>query len=136
MKNMKKRLISLLLTVVIIFSMTSPASAAKTYSASAALAYAKAHWDDGIGECAAFVSACLKAGGCEQKYLSNGATTMARLLKTSPYGTWLELAFETDGNIKVSKNSDKLSAGDPVFYNCPTCNKDTTNGKLTPHPFV
>lgn len=37
---------------------------AKTgYNASAAVAYADAHWDDGVGLCAQFVCDCLEAGG-------------------------------------------------------------------------
>ena len=34
-----------------------------TYDATAAVAYANAHWDDGVGLCAEFVSNCLAVGG-------------------------------------------------------------------------
>jgi len=34
-----------------------------SYNASAAIQYADAHWNDGVGLCAHFVSSCLKAGG-------------------------------------------------------------------------
>ena len=39
------------------------AQAAAVYNADNALAYAKAHWNDGKGICAEFVSDCVRAGG-------------------------------------------------------------------------
>jgi hypothetical protein len=34
-----------------------------SYNPTAAIEYAKIHWDDGKGLCAEFVSDCLRAGG-------------------------------------------------------------------------
>jgi hypothetical protein len=36
-----------------------------TYDPDAAVTYANAHWDDGVGLCAQFTSACLQAGGLD-----------------------------------------------------------------------
>lgn len=60
------RTLSLILSVAVTLSVICvaviPASAA-VYDAAAAISYAKAHWNDGKGECAEFVRDCLKAGG-------------------------------------------------------------------------
>lgn len=74
---MKHKIVSLLLILSLLlaaFPVISPSAAemrlAETpqserpaYNIAAATSYAVAHWDDGIGECAQFVSTCLAAGG-------------------------------------------------------------------------
>ncbi|MBQ2422446.1 MAG: hypothetical protein II286_00655, partial [Clostridia bacterium] len=66
LKKILKRTLSVVLTLCIMLSVFAvgilPASA-EGYDPSAALAYAKAHWNDGKGLCAEFVRDCLRAGG-------------------------------------------------------------------------
>lgn len=122
MKTVKKFL-SLVLVLIMCFSvipmtdMGIEASAAN-YDASAALAYAAAHWNDGVGLCAEFVSNCLKAGGL--KSWSNGCTRLMNQMVANGEGSRLKL--NTSGNyISASNNNGKFSLGDPVFWRCDSC---------------
>lgn len=118
MKNLQKRLVSLVFSMVLCFAFALPVQAASSYNANAALSYAKKHWNDGKGLCAEFISDCLKAGGCSGVY-SKGASSMVNLLKKSNYGTWYKLTVDKDGYIPVNQNQGKLSPGDPIFFYCP-----------------
>ena len=65
-KRYLKSALSLTLTLIMVLTMFSVAVvtvSAEGYDPTAALAYAKAHWNDGKGECAEFVRDCLRAGG-------------------------------------------------------------------------
>lgn len=90
------------------------------YDANAAVAYAKAHWDDGVGACATFVSSCLAAGGCDA--WSSNVTELRNKLVNGGWGT--EYVLTKSGSaIYQSQNEGKLSAGDPIFYYCNKCGK-------------
>ena len=116
-----------LVTIILIVSssigQTMTAFAATAYDASAALAYAEAHWDDGQGLCAEFVSQCIKAGGSTA--WSASCTALRSQLLSSGWGTEYELALQSDMSIKASDYTGKLAPGDVVFYYCPGC----TDGK-------
>jgi len=63
---MKKRILSFAMAIVMICAMlpaVTPQVNAAMYNATDAVAYANAHWSDGKGLCAEFVSDCLAAGG-------------------------------------------------------------------------
>jgi len=119
---MKKRIISLMLTVCLLCSaipaVTMQASALSWYSASA-LDYGAAHWNDGVGLCAEFVSKCVQAGG------------IAMPTKTGTGGVWktltqmtglpmLQLGLDAKGNATQGLNGDNLQAGDVVVQYCNT----------------
>ena len=53
------------LLVAILLPVTSVQAEAAGYDANAAVAYAAAHWDDGVGVCDQFIKACLQAGGID-----------------------------------------------------------------------
>lgn len=92
---------------------------AADYNASAALSYAAAHWNDGVGLCAEFVSNCLKAGGLES--WSTGCTRLMNQLETNSEGVLIRL--NTSGNyISAYNNEGNFSLGDPVFWRCDNCN--------------
>ena len=50
------------------------AGAVSDYNPTAAVNYAAGHWNDGVGKCASFVSACLKAGGHRRRKRNGGGT--------------------------------------------------------------
>lgn len=91
------------------------------YNRAAALAYAKAHWNDGKGLCAEFVSDCLRAGGISNAW-AVGCTTLDKKLCKLQGVTKTKLNVESDGSIKVSKNKDaNITAGDILILYCPGC---------------
>ncbi len=119
--NLKKVLATVLSLVLLICSLplgTFVVSAAG-YNSSAAVTYAAGHWNDGVGACATFVSNCLSAGGCTA--WSSGVSDLRNKLINGGWGT--EYLLTKNGqSIYESQNSGKLSAGDPIFYYCSTCN--------------
>lgn len=123
---MTKRLLCVVMAIVFAVCCVPGAQAAKTskstYKADDALAYAKAHWNDGKGLCAEFVSDCLKAGGVDDVY-ERRVIDLYNQLKDKGWGTVykLELTGGTSGRISMSANKDKVKAGDPVFFQCNVC---------------
>ncbi len=97
------------------------AFAAKTYNRDAAVAYAKAHWNDGKGLCAEFVSDCLKAGGCT----AWNKTVKPLLDELNGWGTLYTVADGTTNskNWKLNKSACNFDVkpGDVVFFYCRTC---------------
>lgn len=122
---MKRKIISLMLAVCILVGLVpvwQVEASAANYNASAALAYASAHWDDGVGLCAEFVSNCIKAGG-SSCYSSSGSTLYNQLVNSGT-GTAYDLALvKTSGgvSVKASNYSDRLSPGDVVWFYCSGC---------------
>lgn len=123
---MTKRLLSVAMAMFFVFSCIPGVQAAKTskstYKSDKALAYAKAHWNDGKGLCAEFVSDCLEAGGVDDVY-ERRVVNLFNELKNKGWGTAykLELTGGTSGRISMSANKGKVSAGDPVFFQCNVC---------------
>ncbi|MBQ3075346.1 MAG: hypothetical protein IJC26_04690 [Clostridia bacterium] len=71
---MKKRIISFFLAIVMVLGIIPPfdgIAANYSYDPNAAVSYAKAHYNEGKGLCAEFVSDCLKAGGFTAVYNVN-----------------------------------------------------------------
>lgn len=125
-KKIRKKLsvvLALVMTMMGCFFGEVTAVAATVYDAKAALTYAAAHWNDGKGQCAEFVSNCINQGGCSA--WSRSCTDLRRQLLNSGMGTEYELKLQSDMSIKASDYEGKLAAGDVVFYYCGGC----TDGK-------
>ena len=128
MKVLSKRIVSLVLTLVMVVSLipmgTLLASGA-SYNASSAISYANAHWNDGVGLCAEFVSKCLSAGGItipnkscyssSQKSYANNSGTLDSY--TNPYkcSAALLLYLSERYTIITNPSSSQISLGDVVF---------------------
>lgn len=52
----------------------------KSYDADGAVAYGKAHWDDGVGLCAPFISRCITEGGNITEYTESSTAITLQLL--------------------------------------------------------
>lgn len=127
---MKKKIISLLTTLVIVVGLigvmpTVSAGAAGTYNVSSAVSYANTHWNDGVGLCAEFVSKCLSAGGIsipnksyysssKQSYENNSGTLGSY---TNPYRCSAALLVYLSEKYTVIKNpkSSDIEIGDIAF---------------------
>ncbi len=95
------------------------ADSAAKYNPGAALEYARNHWDDGKGLCSEFVSRCINQGGCSAYSIS--CTSLRSQLISSGMGTEYEIKLSAGQTINMNNYSGKISAGDVVFYYCPTC---------------
>ena len=105
------------LLVAILLPVTSVQAEAAGYDANAAVAYAAAHWDDGVGVCDQFIKACLQAGGIDIQ--AGGVEPLRSALIDVGYGSAVELSQDKDRPyISWSKNSAKLSVGDILFFYC------------------
>jgi len=93
--------------------------AASVYNPSAALEYARNHWNDGVGLCSEFVSRCINNGGCSA--FSKSCTALRSQLLNSGMGTEYEINLSTGQTINMNNYSGKITAGDVVFYYCPSC---------------
>lgn len=90
---------------------------AYTYDPDAAIAYAKNHWNDGVGLCARFVSDCLKAGGFTGAY-SGSVTTLVSQLE--PYGTKITCSgWSAGAALKATMFNGTLSKGDVIIWQGP-----------------
>lgn len=90
-----------------------------SYNPQAALDYAAAHWNDGKGLCAEFVSDCIKAGGLSS--WSTSGTALHNQLVKSGVGKEYTIKLNSDKSISMSSYSGKISPGDPVFFYCDNC---------------
>lgn len=131
MKQTIQKALNILLALCIIFTILPiPASAASSYNAGNAVAYAASHWNDGVGLCAEFVSNCLRAGGlsswnreCTNLYnqLNNEVVGGARIASVQ--------YLTTSGDyIRTSDNAGKISKGDVLFWLCSGCPTDSVGG--------
>ena len=95
------------------------AAGSADYNAKKAVEYADAHWNDGVGLCAAFVARCLKAGGLD--FMQKGFGIVDNLisrLKKQDYVTVNKLTYN-----KAYKDDSVIALGDPMAYYCTTCKK-------------
>ena len=98
-----------------------PAQAA-SYNADKALAYAKAHWNDGQGLCAEFVARCAIAGGANISVIKTTTSCYNAISKaTGVSGQTLRLA--SDGYAYKKDNGSILAPGDVVLQWCNTHQK-------------
>lgn len=84
------------------------------YDRAAAVQYAKAHWNDGEGLCAEFVSRCLNAGGLLLS--TDSSSALALLLLNSRLGCGEFVAVSGDRTVKLP---DYAEAGDIAELFCP-----------------
>jgi uncharacterized repeat protein (TIGR02543 family) len=92
---------------------------AASYNIDKAEEYAKAHWNDGVGLCADFCSACLRAGGIDVNI--SGTRTLKNFLVDRGYASVYLLTTAQGVNLRWSSYSDKVSPGDIIINYCPTC---------------
>lgn len=122
---MTKRLLcsvlAILLTIGIFPLVTTKSSAAGCYNAKASLEYAKDNWNSGVGLCADYAAACLRAGGIDVP--GGRVITLYNDLVSGGYGKVykLKLTNGKSGSINLASNSGKVKAGDPIFYYCNVC---------------
>ena len=88
------------------------------YNPVLAIKYASEHWNDGVGKCASFVSACLNAGGCNAS--SALVSNLLNALTNGGYGTRYQITTSSYYAYE-SQNKNILSAGDPIFFYCSKC---------------
>ncbi|MBR5179526.1 MAG: RICIN domain-containing protein [Lachnospiraceae bacterium] len=125
---MKKRIVAVLMVIIMsagfmpLFVTSEKVQAATNYNRDKALEYAAAHWNDGKGLCAEYVSNCIKAGGISSSVAwSKGCTTLITQLKKSGLGSAHEISLKSDMSIKASDYEGILSSGDIIFYYCDGC---------------
>ncbi len=100
------------------------ASAAKfgeRYDADAAVSYAVAHWDDGVGVCDQFVKACLKAGGVE--ILAGDVDPVKDALVDAGLGKLCNMKISADGVHALETENPGIQAGDVLFLYCEKCGR-------------
>ena len=94
---------------------------AARYDAQAAVAYAEAHWDDGVGVCDEFVKTCLKAGGVE--ILAGGVDPLKDALLDAKLGSAQQLNISEDGVHALKSENANVQAGDIIFFYCEKCQR-------------
>lgn len=128
---MKRKMISILLAAVLVVTLT-PINAAVTFGASAAdyssskaLSYAKNHWNDGKGDCVAFVRACVEAGGIPKesgRTYNYTAKQYRDYLVKNNYAEVFKLSadyyYGDFQGIKAEDNQGKIAPGDIILYHC------------------
>lgn len=128
---MKKKVFSLLLTITLsmLFLPTARVSvygaSAIHYNSAKALTYAENHWNDGKGDCVAFVRRCVEPAGIPRDsnrtynytakqykdYLVKNGYAVVYKLKTSIY-------YGDYHGIKEDDNKGKIAPGDIILYRC------------------
>ena len=120
---MKKRILSLLIVLVLVCGLIPPVKveAAVSYSVSKAMDYAKAHWNDGQGLCAEFVSRCVIAGGVNMS-VQTGTGPCYRAIESATGLKRQDLKLNSAGYATKELNGNNLAAGDVVVQFCKTHN--------------
>lgn len=123
---MVKRIFSFLLAVCLMLTLMPAvipqANAAATYSVSDAIAYAAAHWNDGVGLCAEFVSRCVRAGGIDINVITTTTSCANAITNATGVGR-VELKLNSSGYATKALNGDNLAEGDVVIQYCKTHGK-------------
>ena len=125
MKNRVKKSLSLLLAVIMMICAVPVIGDGASYNVTAAVNYANAHWNDGVGLCAEFVSRCLNAGGISipnYSYYSSGTKSYANNSGTlgsytNPYTCSASLLLYLSEKYKIITNpsNSDIDVGDVVF---------------------
>lgn len=128
-KMVKTRIMSVVMAVMMGLSMLmvqyvagadkNVEAANYSYNVEAAMEYAEAHWNDGVGLCAEFVSKCVQAGGINIP--TKAVTTDCFWAVASATGvSKQELVLASNGYAYKNDNVGKLSRGDIVMQRCYT----------------
>ncbi len=118
-----KKIVSMVICLCILCSAASVSvSAVYDYDPTKALSYAKAHWNDGVGMCAEFVSKCVVAGGVKIGTIYTAGNCFKAIINNSK-ATKHQLTLDSKGRAMKSSNSSILNAGDVVVQYCTTCGK-------------
>lgn len=118
-------LIFLMVTNIGNAKMLSVQAAGATYNPQKAIEYAAAHWNDGVGECAEFVSNCVIAGGINIK-VNKMTDPMMNAICNATGLQIQDLTLDSYKHATKTANEGKLAAGDVVGLYCVTCGE-------TPH---
>lgn len=122
MKKIISVALSFIIMVVTVFGIMSPERVeAASYNANAALDYARAHWNDGQGLCAEFVSRCAQAGGINMPVIKTTYECYKKISEISGI-PGQDLVLNASGYATYAANSSRLAAGDVVVQWCYTCN--------------
>ena len=116
---MTKRLLNLFIILAAIFALYVYISGVTLYQPGKALDYASTHWAD-AGSDVQFVSQCLHAGGCNVSPKDDCTTLLKQLKQRVGRNNLVELTIPDSGQISASENSNKIAAGDPIFFFCDT----------------
>lgn len=120
-----KKIVVMLLVLSLLASMGLATSAVKygpRYDAEAAVNYARAHWDDGVGLCSEFVKACLLAGGVDIQ--AGDVKSLRKALVDSGLGEEHPLVISSDGAHALASENPHVQPGDVLFFFCEACNDD------------
>ena len=119
-----RKFTSLFTILCLILSLKLPISAAEfgpCYDSQAAVSYAVAHWNDGVGVCDEFVKDCLNAGGVE--ILAGGVDPLKDALVDAELGSLNQLQISSDGIHAQKSENPNVQAGDILFFYCEECEK-------------
>ncbi|MCR5251571.1 MAG: InlB B-repeat-containing protein [Lachnospiraceae bacterium] len=125
MKEKRKWIFRRLVCAVLLVAMLLPMMPQKevhaaSYSVANALAYAAAHWNDGQGKCAEFVSRCVAAGGLGNS-IEDGVGRCWREICAKSGLTMVELEKRGLYVYNTGANAGKIAAGDVVIAKDLTC---------------
>ena len=118
-----RRFLCAVMAIVLCLTLFHPAApagrarAAVNYDRTAAVNYARSHWNDDKGQCAEFVSDCLNAGGIP--VFNINVTYLLNALDA--YGTRCHLQIGNDGRYYQADNAGIIEIGDPVYVYCNDC---------------
>ncbi len=117
-----KKIVVILLVLSLLASMAFTVNAvqfAARYDAKAAVSYAQAHWDDGVGVCDQFVKACLLAGGVDIQ--AGGVESLKNALVDTGLGEEHPLVISADGVHASASENPHVQPGDILFFFCEAC---------------
>ena len=120
-----KKMVVILLVLSLLASMGIATNAVKygpRYDAEAAVNYARAHWDDGVGLCSEFVKTCLLAGGVDIQ--AGDVKSLRNALVDSGLGEEHPLVISSDGAHALASENPHVQPGDVLFFFCEACNDD------------
>ncbi len=124
-----KKLLSIILSGIMIMSLSTFVSASPTYDVSKAMEYAASHVNDNDGsQCAEFVSKCVQAGGLSIPTKTGTKGCWDAILDASGL-SGENLTLNTKGYVTKSDNENLLNRGDVVIQWCYTCD-------LRPHILI